>query len=238
MFGLLDQALKTVGLTAVPTKLHASYPLVTQAEDASVRGCFGDELKGELYELLNEPWLPAYAAVLDLPVRADWMGRWSFGIQRSEMTLIDRDVLAPLNAAIAGHAGWTVVGAAALPKTHGICAADGELAALLQQGAYSDRVRALVLTQFGWPRFANGGWSDDRPGPAAWQPYAVRARWVRTATDSALTQSVFDGGTGAPQRRDRNDRLGEALSGGLHPALPLNAAIGEQLATRLEQELR
>ena len=238
MLGLLDGALATAGLGTTPVKLHASYPLLTRAEDGTVRGCFGDELGGELYEMLNEPWLPAYGVVLAQRVRTDWLGRWSFGIQTSEMRIINREVLAPLNAAIAGHAGWSVVSPTEMPRTNGICSADGELATLLQQGAPAGRVRGPLLRQFGWPRFVDGGWSDDRPSPTTWRPYAVRSRWVRTVTDAALTQSVLDGGTAAPRLRTGNDRLSEGLSGGLHPSLAMHAAIAEQLASRLGQAFR
>lgn len=236
MFTMLDDALAMTGLKA-PVRLQSSYPLVTQAEDRTVRGCFGDELGGELYELLDEPWLPTYAAVLDRLPYADWLGRWSFGIQTSEMDIIHRRVLAPLNAAVTGHSNWTVIGPAAMPVDHGICAADGALATGLQQGAGAKLLRPLILAQFGWPRFVNGGWSDDRPKPADWRPYAVRARWVRTATDSALTQSVLDDGTGASPKRARIDRLGDGMSGAIHPALPLHAAMAEALARQLEARL-
>lgn len=236
MFTLLDDALATTGLKPA-VRVQTGYPLVTQAEDRTVRGCFGDELGGERYELLDEPWLPAYAAVLDRLPYADWLGRWSFGIQTSEMDIIHRTVLAPLNAAVASHAGWTVVGPTAMPADHGICAADGALAAGLQRGEAASLLRPLVLAQFGWPRFVNGGWSDDRPKPTDWQPYAVRARWVRTATDSALTQSVLDDGTAVRPKRAQVDRLGDGMSGAIHPALPLHAAMAEAIARQLEARL-
>jgi hypothetical protein len=45
---------------------------------------------------------------------------------------------------------------------------------------------------------------------------------------------VLDSGTAAPGNRRAEDRLEEALSGSIHPALPLHAALGEVLAARLE----
>lgn len=238
MFDMLEEVLSTAGFGTVPVRLHSSYPQVTHSEDSTVRSCFGDELGGELYELMNEPWLPTYANVLAKVPKADWLGRWSFGIQRSEMYLIDHAVLDRLNAAIARHVGWTVVPPQEMPGTHGICAADGDLARALQKPATANDVRSEVLAQFGWPRFVNGGWTSDRGSPADWEPYAVRARWVRTATDAALTQSVLDGGTAAPHGRSADDRLSEGLTGALHPTLAMNAAIAERLIERLNRELR
>jgi hypothetical protein len=240
LFDIMDQTLTKAGLGATRVKLQMRYPPITTDQDGKVSGCLelldrwpapGDEQNA----FLDEAWMPQYNLVLAKGV-LDFRGRWSFGIRASEMRTINDDVLTPLNQRITENAGWTILGAGGLPKEHGLCATSAALAALdPNKPADLRAARRLALGEFGWPRF-DGGWVGDRPSPLDWQPYAPRARWFRTATDSALTQTVFDRGTRKPagvKRRDASLRLDEATSGTIHPSLPMHAAMGELIAKAL-----
>lgn len=262
----MDEALSLSGLSA-PTKIQMSYPPVARDERGELCGDLWAARTGNLHETENEPWMPLYGEVLDTFrigrfTPAALRGPWSFGIfnvvsendcaqhrearqdQAREMCIIERDVYDKLNAIVAAHRGWTVLPAASLPQNHGLCASSKALSDLVDaqrrgrpSAVNSVAIRDLSRREFGWPRW-HKGWNDAWPAPQDWSPYEVRPRWFRTATDSALTQSVFDGGTrirrnpGARTETQRND---ENTSGTIHPTLQMHAAMAEQIAAALEE---
>jgi hypothetical protein len=258
VYALMDDVLRKSGLGAVPVKVQMSYPPVALDEEGEL--CRKLWLTGtsEVNEMRNEPWMPLYNQVLDTYrigslTPAVLIAPWDFGIRNEvdlagcidrewvhsrEMCAIYRDVYLPLNRAAADNprAGWTVIDAARLPDRHGLCAASTALSkAIKEYDDIGDKVQVLARAEFGWPRYRKG-WLAAWPAPTRWDAYAPRARWYRTATDSALTQTAFDGGTraaGAP--RTPAERLEESTSGTIHPTLQMHAAMAEQLGEEMRK---
>ena len=256
VYNLLDNMLSRSGLGEAPVKIQTAYPPVALDETGELCGTLWSIGTSVINEMRNEPWMPLYAQALDLGrigtfTPAASIAPWDFGIRNEislsecleddpsksgEMCHIYRDVYLPLNQAVAGQTarGWTVVDAATLPQHHGLCASSTPLSAAIQ--AYDgngDKVQALARAEHGWPRYRDG-WLSPWPTPQGWDAYAPRARWYRTATDSALTQTAFDGGTTARNRpRSSRERIEEATSGTIHPTLQMHAAMAEQVAAAM-----
>lgn len=262
VYRYMDAALARSGLNAARAKIHMSYPPVSRDQDGELCGKLWRAQTRSSHETQIEPWMPLYGEVLDTfrigrLSPAALRGQWSFGIFNQvsaadcdlrreaeldvarEMCVMERDVYRRLNAEVARHAGWTVIPADRLPLGHGLCAASAELARAMEERPVPrrDLVGDLARREFGWPRY-DRGWLDAWPSPLAWRPYAQRPRWFRTATDSALTQTVLDGGTGSPRpagARTEAERHEENASGTIHPTLQMHAAMAELLAAELER---
>ena len=100
------------------------------------------------------------------------------------------------------------------------------------------QVANLVRRDFGWPRYSNkngGTWNSNYIVPTEWNAYERRQRRFRTATDSALTQSNFFGGTVSAEIQEKKDkglitaRDNEITAAALHPDLQMHAAIAETI---------
>jgi len=203
-----NQAFLQSGISTNAQVVHVAYPAPFNDQDGATCGSTrdGNHPNAEFTSDadLGLPWV-----TLNTPLR---VVKLKLGVSETRAASLKEAAYEPLISQIQAFAEsnhWLFAASPLSYVRHGFCAGKGS---------------GFIESDFAFPLLDSHGWKNTSITPTSWDPYSSRARWIRTANDSLLTEMVSNS-DGVVQQ--------ESFSGELHPTAEGEAAVADQIYTVL-----